>query len=129
MRYRLKFLRMIITGIVLVACSQPALESSAKPQKPQLRSGQVVSASLNGYQSTNSASKSMRGHSVRDIWWNYVISSDDRIYSVVARENPAKSGLSAKSSFQFYEAKNWIYIPKPKGKPLGLKILNKSKKN
>ncbi len=114
---------MAVAGIVLVAFSWPALQASAKPS---LHLGQVVSASLNGHGS--STEKNRARSSGRDIWWNYIISSENQIYSVVSRENPAKTGLAANSSLRFYEAKNWIYIPKPAGKPIALKILNKSKK-
>jgi hypothetical protein len=114
---------MLIAGIVLVAWSWPALGASGKPS---LRSGQVVAASLNGH---GSSTENKRARSSgRDIWWNYIISSGDQIYSVLSRENPAKTGLDTNSRFRFYEAKNWIYIPRSKEKPIALKILNKSKK-
>jgi hypothetical protein len=114
---------MAIAVIVLFAYSWPALGASGKPA---LHSGQVVAASLHGHGSSTESKRTR--YSGQDIWWNYIISSEDQIYSVVSRENPAKSGLATNSSFRFYEAKNWIYIPKPKGKPMALKILSKSKK-
>jgi hypothetical protein len=100
--------------------------SSGASEKRSLRSGTVVAATLNGYGSSTENKRAR--FSGQDIWWNYIISSEDQIYSVVSRENPAKTGLAANASLRFYEAKNWIYIPSPKGKPVALKILNKSKK-
>jgi hypothetical protein len=122
MRYRFRFQRMIIAGIFIFACSWQAVGASGKPA---LRLGKVVAASVNGHGSSTENKRARL--SGQDIWWTYVISSEDRIYSVVSRENPARTGLATNSAFQFYEQKNWIYIPRPKGKPTALKILNKSK--
>jgi hypothetical protein len=118
----LKYRNIQIAVISLAIFSGMALNAL---EKPTMLSGHVVSSSLNGHGSS-SESKSNR-YSGRDIWWNYVISSGDLLYSVVSRDNPSKTGLNENAVLQFYEAKNWIYVPKPKGKPLSLKILNKTK--
>jgi hypothetical protein len=95
-----------------------------------MRSGQVVAASVKGYGSSGASAATNRTRGRRapgqDVWWNYTILSDGQVYSVESRENPTRTGLTTNSHFQFYEAKNWIYIPKAKGKPATLKILNKS---
>jgi hypothetical protein len=114
---------MVVAGIIFVACSWQLLGAAGKHS---LRSGQVVSASLNGHGSSTENKRART--SGQDIWWNYIISAEGQVYSVVSRENPAKTGLTANSSLRFYEAKNWIYIPKQKGKPIALKILSKSQK-
>jgi hypothetical protein len=124
MKYSWNVLRMLAVGLFLLAHSASAVSGT---EKSPLRSGRVVSAAVNGH-GENSQIKSPR-YSGQDIWWNYIISTGDLLYSVVSRENPSKIGLLDNAPVQFYEAKNWIYIPQPKGKPLALKILNKSKKN
>jgi len=113
----------LVVGVFLFAYSGLSLGKSVKQT---LRSGKVISASLHGYGSSTEKNRPII--SGQDIWWNYVISSEGQIYSVESRENPAKTGLVENSSLRFYEAKNWIYIPRAKGKPIALKILNKSKK-
>ena len=116
---------MAIASFVLLACSWLALGAT---QKPSLREGKVIAAALNGHGALNDKNK-REPSSRRDVWWNYIIESGNQIYSVVSRENPAKTGLALNASLKFYEAKNWIYIPRSKGKPTSLKILNKSKKS
>jgi hypothetical protein len=111
----------LIAGLFLLAYSGPA---SAATEKPSLHPGKVVSAVLNGHGS-NAENNGMVGG--RDIWWNYIISSGDHLYSVVSRENPSKIGLVVNTSIKFYEARNRMYIPNKKGKPIVLKIQNKSR--
>jgi hypothetical protein len=103
-----------------------AYSASAKPAsgKPSLRSGKVISAALNAHGSNAENNGFSHG---RDIWWNYIISSGDQLYSVDSRDNPSKTGLAVNASIHFYEAKNWMYIPQNNGKPLILKIHSKSK--
>jgi hypothetical protein len=121
MRIRLRCLHALVAGIFLLAYSGLA---SAATEKPSLRPGKVVSAVLNAHGS-NAENNGMAGG--RDIWWNYVISSEDNLYSVVSRDNPSKTGLVVNASVKFYEARNWMYIPDKKGKTIALKIQNKSK--
>jgi len=121
MRICLRCLHALVAGIFLLACSGLA---SAATEKPSLRPGKIVSAVLNAHGS-NAENNGMAGG--RDIWWNYIISSGDTLYSVVSRENPSKTGLVVNSSIKFYEERNWVYIPNKKGKSIALKIQNKSK--
>ena len=114
---------MVVAGLVLLAFSWLTLGAT---KKPSLLEGKVIAAALNGYGAPNEKN-SREPSSGRDIWWNYIIESGNQIYSVVSRENPSKTGLALNASLKFYEEKNWIHIPKPKGKPISLKILNKSK--
>jgi hypothetical protein len=124
MQYRLKSQRSIIA--ILFFLSYFGLGFGGKSVKPSLRIGYCISAAINahGSISTNKTANS----SGRDQWWSCTVLSDDLIYSVESRENPSKIGLVGNAGFQFYELKNWIYVPRPKGKPIALKILNKSKK-
>jgi hypothetical protein len=121
MRMCLRYLHTLVAGVFLLAYSGPA---SAAIEKPSLRSGKVVSVALNAHGS-NAENNGMAGG--RDIWWDYIISSGNQLYSVVSRENPSKTGLVVNTSFKFYEARDWMYIPNKKGKAIALKIQNKSK--
>ena len=87
------------------------------------KSGRVVSASINGHGfESNSRLSAVRR---KDLWWNYCISTGVQSYSVLSRENPARSGLKVDSSVRFFEKKNQIFVKNPAGKQIGLKILRK----
>jgi hypothetical protein len=123
MAYRSKSQWPIIALIFFL--SYFGLGFGSKSVKPSLRIGYVVSTVINaqGSISTNKTVNPLE----RNQWWSCTVLSDDLIYSVESRENPSKIGLVGNSGFQFYELKNWMYVPRLKGKPTALKILNKSK--
>jgi hypothetical protein len=90
-----------------------------------LRSGRVISSTLSGHGPENEGkSKNVLR---TDIWWSYCISTGNASYSVLSRESPSKTGLAPNSLIKFSEKKKLIYITRPDGKRISLRILRKDK--
>lgn len=85
--------------------------------------GRVVSSSVSGQGSTTDGKN--KTTSRRDIWWNYCISSEGTVYSVASRLTPAKSGMTNDNSVKFTVNRSRMYILRPSGKRIELRILRK----
>jgi len=82
--------------------------------------GRIATASVSGHGATDKAKSKRFGK--QDIWWVYCVSGGDRTYSVVSRENPAKTGLAVNTPVKFSKSRNRLYILNSKGRRLILRI-------
>lgn len=87
--------------------------------------GRVVSSSVSG-QGTDIREQN-KTKIRRDIWWNYCISSEGTVYAAVSRLTPARSGLTNDNSVKFRISRNRMYVLRPSGKSIELRILRKDR--